>query len=365
MVDQSWQVAVDHSTPSEWAEMVDLFDDANIYQTWSYGKVRWNENNVSHLVLRRNGDVAGIAQLRILRPTSFKFGLAYLRWGPLCERAGGPVELEVATRLAMALEEEYVGRRALFLRVLPNAFVGSSRASIMQSAFGRFTGEHLAATQVHRTIVLDLAPDVDQLRKSLDKKWRNQLAQAERNGLAVVEGTGKDQFETFCQMYHEMLKRKQFETTVDVEEFGRIQEDLPESQRMRILICEDKGRPVAGIVVSAIGQSAIYLLGATSDDGLKAKGAYLLQWTVINWLKENGFKRYDLGGIDPEQNPGVYHFKRGMSTAEVVQMGPQVACNSFISSSIVKTGLTLNRALHGLKDGLKVARGLMPLLNRS
>ena len=35
-----------------------------------------------------------------------------------------------------------------------------------------------------------------------------------------------------------MRKRKTFETTVDVEEFGRIQEDLPETHRMRILICE-------------------------------------------------------------------------------------------------------------------------------
>ena len=83
-----------------------------------------------------------------------------------------------------------------------------------------------------------------------------------------------------------MRKRKTFETTVDVEEFGRIQEDLPECHRMRILICEDRGVPVAGLVASAMGDSAIYLLGATSDGGLNSKGAYLLQWTLIKWLKE-------------------------------------------------------------------------------
>ncbi len=54
--------------------------------------------------------------------------------------------------------------------------------------------------------------------------------------------------------------------------------DLPEAHRMRILICEMDGIPVAGLVASAMGDSAIYLLGATSDDGLNAKGAYLLQW---------------------------------------------------------------------------------------
>ena len=75
-----------------------------------------------------------------------------------------------------------------------------------------------------------------------------------------------------------------------------------------------------------MGDSAIYLLGATSDDGLNAKGSYLLQWTLIQWLKENGVRWYDLGGIDPEGNPGVYYFKRGFSGADVCQLTPLVAC---------------------------------------
>ena len=136
-----------------------------------------------------------------------------------------------------------------------------------------------------------------------------------------------DEYRTFCRMYEQMWKRKTFETTVDVEEFGRLQEDLPETHRMRILICEQDGVPVAGLVASAMGDSAIYLLGATSDDGLNAKGAYLLQWTLIQWLKENGIKWYDLGGIDPEGNPGVYTFKKGLSGTDVSQLTPLVACD--------------------------------------
>jgi lipid II:glycine glycyltransferase (peptidoglycan interpeptide bridge formation enzyme) len=142
-----------------------------------------------------------------------------------------------------------------------------------------------------------------------------------------------------------MRKRKTFETTVDIHEFGRIQGDLAESHRLRILICEDKGEPVAGLVASAMGDTAIYLLGATSDKGLNSKGAYLLQWTLIKWLKDKGFKWYDLGGIDPERNPGVYHFKRGLSGADVSHLNPLVACNSLASSAIVRTSLAVRRVL--------------------
>lgn len=346
--DPVWQVEIDRATPAEWSEMLDLFDDANIYHTWSYGAVRWGRKNLSHLVQRRNDEVVGLAQLRIVRPTNLKFGMAYLRWGPICHRQGSELDAEVFLRMASALREEYVCERRLLLQILPNAFIGSPRAEIFQSAFSTFAQEPSNSANVYRTFVLDLAPSLEELRGNLDKKWRNQLTRSEKNGLKVVAGSGTDEYRIFCEMYKQMRNRKTFETTVDIEEFGRIQEDLPKTQRMRISICEQEGKPVAGIVASAIGDSAIYLLGATSDDGLNAKGSYLLQWTLIQWLKENGVKWYDLGGIDPEGNPGVYHFKSGFSGADVSQLTPLVACNSVFSSAVVRASLAVNRAVRGL-----------------
>jgi lipid II:glycine glycyltransferase (peptidoglycan interpeptide bridge formation enzyme) len=347
MGNPGWQVEVDHATPAEWSKMLDLFDDANIYQTFAYGGVRWGAKNLSHLVLRADGKVVGIAQLRIVRPTPLKFGMAYLRWGPLCERRGKPMNPEIFKIMARALVDEYVSKRKLFLRVLPNAFAGSERAEAMQSAFASFTREKLTVENTYRTLVLDLSPAVPELRKNLDAKWRNKLSGAEKNDLKVIAGNGLAEYQTFCQLYQEMKKRKAFETTVDVEEFQRIQEELAELHRMRILICEDKGIPVAGLVVSAMGDSAIYLLGATSDAGLNAKGAYLLQWTMIQWLKENGIRWYDLGGINPEANPGVYTFKKGMSGVDVCQINPLVESGSILSTAIVKAGMAMQNKLRG------------------
>jgi lipid II:glycine glycyltransferase (peptidoglycan interpeptide bridge formation enzyme) len=365
MQNRGWQVEVDRATPAEWSKMLDLFEDANIYQTSAYGGIRWGEKNLSRLVLKRDGEVVGVAQLRIIRPTPLKFGMAYLRWGPLWERRGEPLDPEVPTRMARAIEDEYIDKRKLFLRVLPNAFAGSPRATTMQAAFSRFTPEPFDAGSMYRTFVLDLSPSLDELRNRLDKKWRNQLTRSEKNNLRVIAGHGREEYGTFCQIYSQMRKRKTFETTVDADEFGRIQETLAESQRMRILICEDKGVPVAGLVASAMGDSAIYLLGATSDDGLYSKGAYLLQWTLIRWLKELGIQSYDLGGIDPEGNPGVYHFKRGLSGVDVCQINPLAASDSAVSSGIVKAGLAMQRTLHSSLSPLNLARCLKQLATRN
>ena len=365
MPNPAWQVEVDRATPTEWSKMLDLFDDANIYQTSAYGGVRWGEKNLSRLVLKRNGDILGMAQIRIVRPTPLKFGMAYLRWGPLCERRGKPRDPEVFTIMARALEEQYVGKRRLLLRVLPNAFAGTPRAEAMRTAFSRFTPEALTAENTYRTFVLDLSPSLDELRKKLDAKWRNKLSGAEKNNLNVVAGNSSEEYQTFCQLYYQMRQRKNFETTVDVEEFQRIQENLAEPHRMRILICENQGIPVAGLVASAMGDSAIYLLGATSDAGLNTKGAYLLQWTMIRWLKENGIRWYDLGGIDPESNPGVYSFKKGFAGQDVCQINPLVASDSAVSAAIVKAGLAMQRTLRGSLSPLSVARSLKQLATKN
>ncbi|HLH34444.1 MAG TPA: peptidoglycan bridge formation glycyltransferase FemA/FemB family protein [Alloacidobacterium sp.] len=357
-LDHTWQVEVDHVTRAEWAQMLNLFADSNLYQTWSYGAVRWGEGNLSHLVLKHAGEVVSVAQIRIVRPIRWKFGMAYLRWGPLYERRVGPVNPEVPVAMAAALKEEYVSKRKLFLRILPNAFDGSPRAALFQAAFSEFKPEVLTPANIYRTFVLDLAPTLSELRRNLDGRWRNKLTQSEKKGLAVISGNGSEEYRMFSRMYYEMKKRKGFESTVDVEEFARIQQELPESQRMRILICEQEGIPVAGTVCSAIGDSAIYLLGATSDAGLNSRGTYLLQWTLIQWLKENGFKWYDLGGIDPERNPGVYDFKRGLSGTDVCQIEPLAASSSVVSSAIAKAGLSVRRAIRGYKGALHLARSV-------
>jgi len=363
-MDSAWQFEVDKATPADWDGMLALFDDANFYQTWSYGKVRWGAESLSHLVLRRAGEVQAIAQLRIVRPTKLKFGMAYLRWGPLFKRRGQPLDVEVATRIAEVLQQEYVEKRQLFVRVIPNAFVGTPRAQVFQAAFAKFFPEPLTADNTYRTFVVDISPEPHELRKRLDPKWRNKLSGAERNGLKLIVGSGVNEYQSFCRIYRNMRSRKAFETTVDVDEFGRIQEELPEQHRMRVLICEDNGVPVAGVVASAMGDSAIYLLGATSDEGLNSKGAYLLQWTMIRWLRESGVRWYDLGGIDPQGNPGVYTFKKGLSGLDVIQMAPLTSSTSTVSSVMVKAGMAMQRVFRSSPGSLKFGRAVKKTLSR-
>jgi lipid II:glycine glycyltransferase (peptidoglycan interpeptide bridge formation enzyme) len=341
---------VDNVSESQWSLVMDQFVDANIYQTWSYGSVRWGAKNLSHLILKRDEKLVGSAQLRIVRPLGLKAGVAYLRWGPMCHLLGLDLSEDTMHELARALWEEYARNRGLYLEILPNAFEGSVRAALFQSAFKKFSVTAGINTEKYRTFVLDLNCPLEELRKKLDKKWRNQLNAAERNNLALLEGEDEEHYNKFSDLYVQMWERKRFKTSVSIDEFGDIQKRLPARQRMRVFICEHEHLPIGGLVCSAMGESAIYLLGATNEVGMKLKVAYTLQWAVIRWLKDRGTRYYDLGGIDPVANPGVYHFKSGLSAPDVSHIGPLVACENSFSTAFVVAGQVLHQSLRKLRQ---------------
>ena len=331
-----WQVEVDSMTAEKWSAELENFDDASVYQTWAYGEVSWGRKQLSHVVLRRGGKVVGMAQLRVIQIPVFGRGIAYVRWAPLWRRKGGPQNCAVLSRMIEALHEEYVRRRKLLLRIIPNVFAGDPAESALLSSFDQWGLQPARNHSSYRTFILDLTASMDQLRKNLDGKWRNQLNRAEKNNLTIVEGADERLYGIFKTIYNEMMDRKAFETTVDIEVFERIQSLLQPSQKIYTLLALKDEKPVSALLGSIIGDTGIYLLGATSNEGMQHKGSYLLQWRMIQKLKELGCRAYDLGGINPERNPGVYHFKSGFSGQDKTQVGQFEVSGSWLSSVIVK-----------------------------
>ncbi len=329
---EKYFVEVDRITRVDWEGHLSRFNDASLYQSWSYGVARWGDGKLSHLVLKEKEEVVGIAQVTVVRLPVVGAGIASVSWGPLWRRRDRTQDLGAFKALIVSLKEEYAGRRGLLVRIAPNVFCdeGEETAKILREEGYERNGPQ------YRTLVLDLTRTIDAIRKSLDQKWRNQLNRAEKNSLSVLEGTGEDLYDMFSVIYRDMMSRKKFNTSVDIEVFREVQRDLPGRQKMQILVCEYQKRPVAAVIGTRIGESGIFLLGATSNDGANHKGSYLLQWKLIQWLKDKGAQYYDLGGIDPVTNPGVYHFKSGISGKERKHIGQFEWYENRLSASVVR-----------------------------
>jgi lipid II:glycine glycyltransferase (peptidoglycan interpeptide bridge formation enzyme) len=291
--------------------------------------------------------------------------MAYFRWGPLWRRRGqAQDEPEVLFAALTALRNEYVRRRGFFLRVFPILFDGGTvSADLLKKAEFSPTANETP----QQTVLADLEPSLEELRKRMLQKWRNCLNHAERNNLSVVEGTGDDLFEKFIPLYKQMVARKKFKEPNDIEEFNAIQRSLPAELKMNIFLCSENGELGAGAICSAVGDTGVYLFGATNELGMANKGAYLLQWRVLQWLKTKGYKQYNLNGVNPVANPGGYHFKAGVAgkaAREPRYLGRFDCDGSVASAAIVRAGLRtlpvfkralsavrpINRSLSGLRS---------------
>jgi lipid II:glycine glycyltransferase (peptidoglycan interpeptide bridge formation enzyme) len=348
-------VKVDGQTPESWSAVLAQFTDANFYQTWAYGAVRWGSHNLSHLVIRRQGQVVAAAQLRIARLPLIPAGVAYLRWGPVCQVGGSTLDPTLVTETISALLQEYVKHRGLALQVIPHAFSGSNRAAAVQSAFNQSLLKPEPCPVNYQTVLVDLSSTREIVRRRLDQKWRNQLNRAEKNGLTFEVSDSDEAYSEFERLYMVMRQQKQFETSVDVREFGQIQKLLFGPEKMQTFIARKGGRAIAALVCSLLGDTAIYLLGATNEEARELKAAYLLQWQAMLWLKEHGACAYDLGGIDPEANPGGYHFKSGFGGQESTQLRPHTASGGVLGDAVLRGAIWLRRRRTPSSKSIQIA----------
>lgn len=343
-----YQVEVDKVSPAQWDELLGGFDDASVYQSWAYGSVSWGATQLSHLILKRSGVVVAAAQVRLVTVPVIGKGVAYVRWGPLFRRKNVPADCSLFRQALAGLKEEYGMRRGLILRVIPNVYAGDSFEADVRASLASEGLIQDPSDAIYRTLRVDLSASLEDLRKGLHQRWRNKLKNAGNAGYSVIESSAPEAYARFVTAYGEMMARKRFETTVDVNEFGKIHQRLPDELRLLILVCEKESVLLNALVVAAAGETGIYLLAATSDAGLESNGAFLLQWRAMQYLKERGCRWYDMGGINPERNPGVYQFKSGIGGQDTLQLGLFELQGPWLSSVCVATGERLQKTARWL-----------------
>lgn len=322
----------------EWSNIIKEFSDANIYQTYAYGIIRWGKNSIKHLIVRNNDYILSVAQIVNIKIPLINLEMAYVFRGPLWRNKGQPIDHSSFKIALQALNQEYVINNKKCLIISSNEFDNSD----FERIFSNHGFKVIKHSQAYRTLLLDLNQPLDDLRKNLNKKWRAHLRKAEKNDLNIFQGTNSELFETFSFLHKEMHKRKRFAEFVDLNEYLKIQECLDEQSKMQIMICEYKNRPISGLVWSGIGNTGIPIFSATGNQGLKLNSSYLLRWKLLEDLKKKGFRFLDQGGINPDTNRGGYSFKKGMGGEDVQLLNQYIKCPNRLFNVFFRTVIFLN-----------------------
>jgi hypothetical protein len=265
----------------------------------------------------RDADLIGLANVRIKRVPFTPLGIAYVNYGPLTALRDG-FSAELFGNCLDALRQEYVVGRRLMLRVVPPIHGGiwlNTQVACLEMRDFR----PVLASNLHETFILDLANPLADIRKHFDGKWRSDLSRAQRSNIEVRRSISIADFNRFEPLFLELAQEKGFYSAHDVAFFRRVQEGAQPYEQMVAHLAWHGGELIAGHIGSFAGDTAVYLLGASTSKGREIRASYLLQWAVIEHAKSVGNFFYDLGGIDQQANPNVYRFKKRLNGRRVTE----------------------------------------------
>lgn len=148
--------------------------------------------------------------------------------------------------------------------------------------------------QPPRTIIIDLRPDEEEILAAMKSKTRYNIRLAARKDIVVREGTIAD-LPAFFKLMQTTGQRDGFGT--HAAEYYAVMYDFFAPQNAVLLLAEFEGRPLAGAIITALGDTATYLYGASSNEERNRMPAYAVQWAAMQWGKARGCTRYDMWGV--------------------------------------------------------------------
>ena len=328
----SFDISIDDVSKEQWEQYAGEFADHSIYQTWAYQQVR-AENDRQELcrIVIRNGETKPVmmCQVRIKDAKPLGLRIGYIQWGPLFRTKDGNINCTVDA--LVELRKAFVGRHVNVLRVVPNVSddeTGRQVAGLFETA-----GFKLAkSVSPYHTMILPLDCSEDVLRGRLHQSWRRKLKKAENAGVEIQETTDGKFFEVLEAYYRATMDRKNLKG-LEVEEFARSQQLLSQAEKMNIIVASYQGQPATIQVTSVAGDTGVLLLAASSEKGFECCSSYLAWWRAVTACLSRGMKRYDVGGVDFEENPTVSQFKAGMGGIDYRYIGAFEACDNWFTKA--------------------------------
>lgn len=289
-------------------------------QSTLWGNARRKVDGISQILLEyrtENGEVTGLARIEV-RTVSF---LVKIAWVPK-----GPVLPQDETGIAEDSLRAELKRRGFIICITD-----------------RYDISKIPHLKSPKTIWLDLSCGVDTLLKGFDSQWRYGAKRAQREGVIVRITTKPTEIAAFFRLCKDLSVNKGFSLPgSEALLLELIRSSVPDGEVGMSLYVGEVGEAIAGgAVVARSGKNLHYMWGASDRRFSKYRVSEAIQWQIIQDGVTASMKRYDLEGIDPVGNPGVYQFKLKMGGTEVALQGIQVLPFSWVGRAAVGVGRRL------------------------
>ena len=305
-----WKILNHDEAQYSWDANLARLGGFGVDQLFTWGEYRrklgWTP---LRLVLEnQHGEIAAMVQA-LYRSYPGKVGLIYCGAGP-----AGDVR-HWADSLADILVQ-HTGIRMAYCRIFSYLDYTDARVQILkkhnwqQCQNKRFS---------RRTMRLNLDQPLDTIREGLSKNWRYNLKRSTKRDLAVELWENPDPV-VIRETYASMERIKGLAQTYSLQELIAMFEEM--GNNITLYRCMDSEKNLLALRgFIHIGQYAWDWIQPATLEARKVYATYALQWTVLEQCHRLGVKSYDLMGADPEENPGVYNFKKGTGAQLTTYLG--------------------------------------------
>ena len=201
--------------------------------------------------------------------------------------------------------------------------------------FSRPTGQDaqgFGGTQPKAVMIMQVDGRTDdELLMSFKPQCRRNVRIAEKKGVEVISECTREQLQPFFDLYKTTAERDGF-TGRPLSYFENLWDNLAENGLAKLFLTRYESQYLSGAMCFVIGDKAVYVYGASSNENRNVMPNYAMQWAMIRWARDLGCKTYDFRGVAPikpgeeatpeaEHLQGLNRFKEGFGAEFVEYVG--------------------------------------------
>lgn len=305
--------AAEITDKNTWEEFVLSREESNFLQSWYWGEFHSAlGKKIERVGFYNEDELIGVMETVV----------EAARRGRYMTIAGGPLidwnNKELVTVAVQTMKDMARKHECAFVRIRPQAVETPAVMDTLASAGFKKSPMHLTADLTNQ---LDLSPSEEELMANMRKTTRYEVRRAAKENLTIETSLNVEDLREFYDIQLETAKRQNF-VPFSYEFLAAQFKVFAEAGSALLYKAYHEKTLLAEAFIIFYGNEAVYHYGASTDDGRKHPGAYLIQWEAIKEAKKRGIKRFNFWGVVPLTETqhrffGVSIFKRGFGGHEV------------------------------------------------
>lgn len=285
------QVVISETTEEpNWDRFVIENNGGHYTQTALWGQVKEITGWKTLRIIFKNKHESIIAGAQILwKPIKFGMKYGYISKGPLFKSH----DPSLITFVLLTIKNVCKEYRIIYLALQPNN--DSCDLEDVLYEFG-FIDCQEGDLEKSATIILDIAQDDEDILEQIRIKKRKWIRKAIQNPFVLREGS-KDDLDTFYHLHAETGLRGGI-AMQRLEFFHKLWDVFYPSRMVSLILCEYQGETICAAIMIGYKDTLEGYRRGWSGAHNKLHPNDALDWYILRWAREHGYRWFDFGGID-------------------------------------------------------------------